>query len=106
MHQAVLAQEAIEALNVRAGGIYVDGRFGRGGHSREILARLGPQGRLIALDRDPQAAEAARAIDDPRFSFYRRKFSELDQVLGGTPVHGMLFDLGVSSPQLDDPARG
>ncbi len=87
-------------------GTYLDGTFGRGGHSRAILARLGPQGRLIALDRDPQAEEAARAIADPRFSFYRRKFSQLDEVLAGKRVDGMLFDLGVSSPQLDDPARG
>jgi 16S rRNA (cytosine1402-N4)-methyltransferase len=106
VHLPVLASEALDGLSIRPAGTYLDGTFGRGGHSREILARLGPQGRLIALDRDPQAAEAARAMDDPRFSFYRRKFSELDQVLGGTPVHGMLFDLGVSSPQLDDPARG
>jgi 16S rRNA (cytosine1402-N4)-methyltransferase len=104
MHEPVLASEAIEALAVRPEGTYVDGTFGRGGHSRLILERLGPAGRLIALDRDPQAAEAARAIGDARFSFFRAKFSELSMVPGG--VQGMLFDLGVSSPQLDDPARG
>jgi len=104
MHEPVLAREAIEALAVRPDGIYVDGTFGRGGHSRLILERLGPHGRLIALDRDPQAAEAAREIGDPRFSFFKAKFSELSMVPHG--VHGMLFDLGVSSPQLDDPARG
>jgi 16S rRNA (cytosine1402-N4)-methyltransferase len=104
MHEPVLAREAIEALAVRPDGIYVDGTFGRGGHSRLILERLGPAGRLIALDRDPQAAEAARAIGDPRFSFFKAKFSELEMVPSG--VLGMLFDLGVSSPQLDDPARG
>jgi 16S rRNA (cytosine1402-N4)-methyltransferase len=104
MHEPVLAREAIEALAVRPDGIYVDGTFGRGGHSRLILERLGPSGRLIALDRDPQAAEAARAIVDRRFSFFRAKFSELEMVPSG--VQGMLFDLGVSSPQLDDPARG
>ena len=104
MHQPVLAQEAIEALAIRPGGLYVDGTFGRGGHSRLILERLGPSGRLIALDRDPQAAEAARGIGDARFSFFKARFSELSMV----PAHadGMLFDLGVSSPQLDDPGRG
>jgi 16S rRNA (cytosine1402-N4)-methyltransferase len=104
MHEPVLAQEAINALAVRPDGVYVDGTFGRGGHSRLILERLGPTGRLIALDRDPQAAEAARAIGDARFSFFKAKFSELEMVPSG--VQGMLFDLGVSSPQLDDPARG
>ncbi|HEU4925197.1 MAG TPA: 16S rRNA (cytosine(1402)-N(4))-methyltransferase RsmH [Burkholderiales bacterium] len=104
MHEPVLAGEAIEALAVRPDGIYVDGTFGRGGHSRLILERLGPAGRLIALDRDPQAAEAARAIGDARFRFFKAKFSELEMVPSG--VQGMLFDLGVSSPQLDDPARG
>ncbi|HSA88459.1 MAG TPA: 16S rRNA (cytosine(1402)-N(4))-methyltransferase RsmH [Burkholderiales bacterium] len=104
MHEPVLAREAIEALAVRPEGTYVDGTFGRGGHSRLILERLGPSGRLIALDRDPQAAEAARAIADARFSFFKAKFSQLETVPAG--VQGMLFDLGVSSPQLDDPARG
>ena len=104
MHQPVLAREVMEALAVRPDGIYVDGTFGRGGHSRLILERLGPAGRLIALDRDPQAAEAARAIGDARFRFFKAKFSELEMVPSG--VQGMLFDLGVSSPQLDDPARG
>jgi 16S rRNA (cytosine1402-N4)-methyltransferase len=104
MHEPVLAREVIEALAVRPDGIYVDGTFGRGGHSRLILERLGPSGRLIALDRDPQAAEAARAIGDPRFSFFKAKFSDLEMV--PSAVQGMLFDLGVSSPQLDDPARG
>ena len=103
-HQPVLAREAIDALAVQPDGIYVDGTFGRGGHSRLILERLGAAGRLIALDRDPQAAEAARAIGDARFSFFKAKFSELSMVPAG--VQGMLFDLGASSPQLDDPARG
>jgi 16S rRNA (cytosine1402-N4)-methyltransferase len=109
MHQPVLAREAIEALALRAGGIYVDGTFGRGGHSRLILERLGPQGRLIALDRDPEAARAASQIADPRFTFVQTNFSHLSRALddaGAATVHGMLFDLGVSSPQLDDPARG
>jgi 16S rRNA (cytosine1402-N4)-methyltransferase len=109
MHQAVLAQEAIEALNVRADGIYVDGTFGRGGHSRLILERLGPQGRLIALDRDPHAAAAAAQIGDSRLTFVHTNFASLSRALddaGAAAVHGMLFDLGVSSPQLDEPERG
>jgi 16S rRNA (cytosine1402-N4)-methyltransferase len=104
MHEPVLAREAIEALAIRPDGVYVDGTFGRGGHTRLILERLGPNGRLIALDRDPQAAEAARAISDARFTFFKARFSDLSMVASG--VQGMLFDLGVSSPQLDDPARG
>ena len=109
MHTSVLTTEAIEALALRADGTYVDGTFGRGGHSREILKRLGPAGRLVALDRDPQAAAAAREISDPRFIFIKEAFSKLSAVLDAQGVeraHGMLFDLGVSSPQLDDPQRG
>src|SRR5437879_8652726 len=106
MHQPVLLNEAIEALAIRPEGTYVDGTFGRGGHSRAILERLGPQGRLIALDRDPQAEQAARAIHDPRFRFCRIQFSALAQTLEGRLADGMLFDLGVSSPQLDDARRG
>jgi len=105
VHIPVLAAEALAALAIRADGTYVDGTFGRGGHSRAILAQLGPQGRLVALDRDPQAAEEARTIRDPRFSFFHLRFSQLSQAVPGE-VQGMLFDLGVSSPQLDDPARG
>ncbi len=107
MHRPVLVCEALEALAVRQDGIYLDGTFGRGGHSRAILERLGPSGRLIALDRDPEAEQAARSISDPRFSFIRTRFGNLSRALEGMPlVHGMLFDLGVSSPQIDDPARG
>jgi len=108
-HRAVLLEEAVAALAVRPAGIYMDATFGRGGHSRAILARLGPSGRLIALDRDPAAVAAARAIADPRFSITHAPFSELSRVLdaqGAPLVHGVLADLGVSSPQLDDPARG
>ena len=104
MHRPVLEQEAVAALALKAAGTYVDGTFGRGGHSRAILARLGPAGRLIALDRDPEAAAAAREIADPRFSFFRTAFSDLSAL--PPRVDGMLFDLGVSSPQIDDPARG
>ncbi len=108
-HRPVLAAEAIEALSIRPEGTYVDGTFGRGGHSRAILERLGPRGRLIALDRDPAAVAAAASITDPRFSISHARFGALAQALdalGVGQVQGMLFDLGVSSPQLDDPARG
>src|ERR1051325_6886383 len=109
MHEPVLLQEALAALAIRPGGAYVDGTFGRGGHSSAILDRLGPDGRLIALDRDPEAEAAAHALKDSRFRFFRMAFSSLSQALdaAGLPLaDGMLFDLGVSSPQLDDPARG
>src|SRR5712692_7696349 len=106
MHEPVLLNEAIGALAIRPDGVYLDGTFGRGGHSRAILGQLGPHGSLIALDRDPAAERAAREIRDPRFSFFRTAFSALAQALGERKVQGMLFDLGVSSPQLDDAARG
>jgi 16S rRNA (cytosine1402-N4)-methyltransferase len=106
VHIPVLAHEAIAALAIRPEGTYLDGTFGRGGHSTAILSQLGPAGRLIALDRDPDAEQAARAVSDSRFSFHRTAFSNLAQVLRGQTVHGALFDLGVSSPQLEDPARG
>lgn len=106
MHQPVLAEEVIAALAIRPAGLYVDGTFGRGGHSRAILDRLDSQGRLIALDRDPEAEEAARGIADARFTFFRMNFSSLSDALGDARAHGMLFDLGVSSPQLDDAQRG
>src|ERR1051325_11340666 len=104
MHEPVLLNEAIEALAIRPDGTYVDATFGRGGHSRAILERLAPNGRLIALDRDPQAEAAAHAINDARFTFARTAFSALGAVLAERSVQGVLFDLGVSSPQLDDPA--
>ena len=106
MHEPVLLSEAIEALAIRADGLYLDGTFGRGGHSRAILERLGPAGRLISLDRDPAAESEARSIGDARFTFVRARFSALGEVLAGRRAHGMLFDLGVSSPQLEDPGRG
>ncbi|MCA3218206.1 MAG: 16S rRNA (cytosine(1402)-N(4))-methyltransferase RsmH [Burkholderiales bacterium] len=111
-HQTVLASAAVVHLvpdASAASGIYVDGTFGRGGHSRLILERLAPQGRLIALDRDPQAAAAAQAIADPRFRFAHARFSRMTSTLadmGVTRVNGILLDIGVSSPQIDDPARG
>ncbi len=108
-HRPVLLSEAVGALAIRADGIYVDATFGRGGHSQAILDALGPHGRLVALDRDPEAIEAARRIADPRFSIAHAHFSELDPVLadlGIAQVDGVLFDLGVSSPQIDDASRG
>jgi len=107
-HRTVLLAEAVGALNVRQEGVYVDATFGRGGHSRAILAQLGPQGRLIALDRDPQAV-AAGDWSDARFSLVHAPFSRLGEVLreeGVGAIDGALLDLGVSSPQLDDAGRG
>jgi len=109
MHVTVLLHEAVDALAVQGGGIYVDGTFGRGGHSREVLARLEASGRLIALDRDPAAIAAGHSIDDPRLTLVHAPFSELGLVLdrlGIGGVDGVLLDLGVSSPQLDDADRG
>jgi len=110
-HLPVLLRQAVDALEIasRLDGTFVDATFGRGGHSRLILERLGVRGRLIAIDRDPDAIRAAREIRDPRFVPVHARFSELEATLdalrtGG--VEGVLFDLGVSSPQLDDPRRG
>ena len=112
-HQPVLLGESIAALRIRADGLYVDGTFGRGGHSAAILAQLGPRGRLVALDRDPEAVAAGlrwkAATGDARFEIVHTRFSRLGEVLdarGLGQVDGVLLDLGVSSPQLDDPARG
>jgi len=108
-HATVLAQEATEALSIRPDGIYVDCTFGRGGHSRLILEQMGKGGRLIALDRDPEAVTAGRAIHDPRFAMVYSAFSEVSTVLQGkgvTGVDGLLLDLGVSSPQIDEGHRG
>ena len=110
-HIPVLRDAVLEGLAVRADGFYVDGTFGRGGHSAVILGHLGPHGRLLALDRDPEAAAAAAAFaDDPRFSFERAPFSTMaDTVRRRSPERGpdgVLLDLGVSSPQLDNPERG
>ncbi len=108
-HVPVLLDEAVAAVVVRADAYVVDGTFGRGGHSRALLRALGPDGRVLALDRDPAAAAAAGAITDPRFAFRRAWFSELPVVLaqvGVAAIDGLLLDLGVSSPQLEDPERG
>jgi 16S rRNA (cytosine1402-N4)-methyltransferase len=108
-HTAVLLERAVEELKVRADGVYVDCTFGRGGHSRLILSRLGSRGRLIALDRDPDAVKAGGTIGDERFTMLHGAFGRLTELLakaGIERVDGILLDLGVSSPQLDDPARG
>ena len=108
-HTTVLLQEAVQALAVRADGKYLDGTFGRGGHSRAILAALGESGRLYALDRAPQAAQAAASVADARFRFARSPFSAMDTAfadVGAASLDGVLLDLGVSSPQLDQAARG
>lgn len=108
-HVTVLLEEAVAALDIKADGCYVDATYGRGGHSRLILQRLGPQGRLIALDRDITAVRAAAFIDDARFSIVHSHFSALKQVLseaGVGCVHGVLLDLGISSPQIDEGERG
>ncbi|MHB8167675.1 MAG: 16S rRNA (cytosine(1402)-N(4))-methyltransferase RsmH, partial [Sulfuricella sp.] len=108
-HKTVLLQEAVESLNSRPDGVYVDCTFGRGGHSRLILEKLGERGRLIALDRDLAGVEEARKITDPRFQIVHSSFSRLRDVLKAldvAQVDGVLLDLGVSSPQLDEAARG
>ena len=108
-HVPVLLAEAVEALAIDPAGTYVDATFGRGGHARAILDALGARGHLIAIDRDPAAAASAAALDDPRFAFRRAWFSELPDVLAAlriVAVDGVLLDLGVSSAQLDDAARG
>ncbi len=110
-HTTVLLHEAIDALVTDVHGTYVDATYGRGGHSRLLLARLSPQARLIALDRDPQAVAAARALADAdaRFHILHANFAQLRDALAAMGIHkiaGLLLDLGVSSPQIDDPARG
>ncbi|HKO87943.1 MAG TPA: 16S rRNA (cytosine(1402)-N(4))-methyltransferase RsmH [Burkholderiales bacterium] len=108
-HKAVLLEEAVNGLAIRAGGIYVDATFGRGGHSREILRRLDATGKLIALDRDAEAVASAGAIEDDRFVVRHARFGELRRLLDGLKVKqvdGVLLDLGISSPQIDVAERG
>ncbi|MBP5986983.1 MAG: 16S rRNA (cytosine(1402)-N(4))-methyltransferase RsmH [Azonexus sp.] len=108
-HVTVLLEEAVGALAIKADGTYVDATFGRGGHSRRILSSLNDQGRLVALDRDPQAIAAGAAIGDSRFVLVHRAFGELAEAAGEAgvgEVDGVLFDVGVSSPQIDDGERG
>ena len=112
-HVSVLLREAVDALVTDGDGTYVDGTFGRGGHAREVLARLSPRGRLVAIDRDPDAVASAAAdaalAADPRFTIHHAPFSQMAATLrqlGIDAVDGILLDLGVSSPQLDDAGRG
>ncbi|MDU3157565.1 MAG: 16S rRNA (cytosine(1402)-N(4))-methyltransferase RsmH [Hafnia alvei] len=109
-HKTVLLDEAVNGLNLRSNGLYIDGTFGRGGHSRLILSQLGPEGRLVAIDRDPQAIAAAAEITDPRFSIVHGPFSDMASYVRELglegQINGVLLDLGVSSPQLDDAERG
>jgi 16S rRNA (cytosine1402-N4)-methyltransferase len=108
-HTTVLLTEAVQALVTQAGGVYVDGTFGRGGHARAVLQALGPQGRLVAFDRDPEAVAAAASITDPRFAIRHGNFGDMAAELaamGISQLDGVLLDLGISSPQIDNPARG
>ena len=111
VHQSVLLDEAINGLAIKLDGCYIDGTFGRGGHSTAILAHLGPEGRLIAIDHDPEAIAYGQAAfsHEPRLHLERGSFADMktiaDQIVN-KPVDGVLLDLGVSSPQLDDATRG
>lgn len=111
-HIPVLLNECMDGLNIKADGVYIDGTFGRGGHSRQILSKLGPNGRLIGLDRDLTAVAVGRELEqeDPRFSIIHTPFSRLAEVCAQLDivgkVDGILLDIGVSSPQLDDGQRG
>ncbi|GAB1670932.1 16S rRNA (cytosine(1402)-N(4))-methyltransferase RsmH [Mannheimia haemolytica] len=109
-HITVLLHEAVDGLAIKPNGIYIDGTFGRGGHSRLILSKLGENGRLIATDRDPRAIAEAQTISDPRFQIEHTAFSaipELCERMGLVgKIDGILLDLGVSSPQLDEAERG
>lgn len=112
LHRTVLLDEAVNALAIdgaRRDGVYLDGTFGRGGHSRKILEQLGERGRLITFDKDPLAIATANTITDPRFTIVHDSFATLDEALaaqGVTQVDGVLMDLGISSPQVDDATRG
>ena len=106
-HVSVLLAESVSALSVRADGSYLDGTFGRGGHSREVLSLLSPSGQLIAVDKDPEAEASAKAFaGDSRFRFVAGSFADISNFVSDGSLDGILLDLGVSSPQLDDAARG
>jgi 16S rRNA (cytosine1402-N4)-methyltransferase len=111
-HRPVLLSETVEALAIKADGFYLDGTFGRGGHSGEILKKLGDSGKLLALDQDPQAIEEARQkfVDDSRFEIVQENFSNMEDIIKSRgmmqQLDGVLLDIGVSSPQLDDASRG
>ena len=108
-HFSVLLHEAVDALNVRPSGTYLDGTFGRGGHSKEILKKLGKDGRLIAVDKDADAVLAANYLTKENFHIVHGSFADITRILSGyqiAEIDGVLLDLGVSSPQLSDPSRG
>jgi 16S rRNA (cytosine1402-N4)-methyltransferase len=109
-HQSVMLEEVLEMLPTRADGLYVDATFGRGGHSRALLDRLGPMARLVGIDQDPEAVAIGEQLEraDARFRIVAGRFDCLDQIVAteGRLIDGLLMDLGVSSPQLDDAARG
>lgn len=109
-HRPVLLQQALAYLDIKPNGAYIDATFGRGGHSQAILRALDDRGQLIVFDWDPQAQKAAEAIEDPRFQFYPHAFTEIadtiDHLQLTGSIDGLLMDLGVSSPQLDNPERG
>ena len=104
-HTTVMLKEAVEALDVQAEATYVDTTFGRGGHAKRILETLSPKGKLIVFDKDPQAIAVAQAMNDPRVDIRHQGFAALSQ-LPSNSVAGVLMDLGVSSPQIDNPERG
>ncbi|MFY8104448.1 MAG: 16S rRNA (cytosine(1402)-N(4))-methyltransferase RsmH, partial [Ramlibacter sp.] len=104
-HTTVLLKEAVAALVTRPDGTYVDATFGRGGHSRLILSQLSPQGRLVAFDKDPEAIAEAGRIQDARLTIRHQGFRDIGELAVGS-VSGVLMDLGVSSPQIDNPGRG
>ncbi len=109
IHVTVLLEEAVDALNIKPSGTYIDGTFGRGGHSKKILSKLSKTGRLFALDRDLAAIETGKQIQDARFNISHRHFSEINQLATDnnlTHVDGILLDLGISSPQIDEGERG
>ncbi len=112
IHDSVLLEEAVDALDIEGGrvdGVYLDGTFGRGGHSRLILSRLGKKGRLVAFDKDPEAIRVANDIADSRFEIVHGSFADLDRVLqerGIAVIDGILLDLGISSPQIEEASRG
>ena len=111
-HRPVLLDEAVGALAIRNDGVYLDGTFGRGGHSEKILSYLGPQGRLLAMDQDPRAIEEAQQkfANEPRFEIVQKNFEKMQEFVAAKgltqKVDGVLLDIGVSSPQLDDASRG
>ena len=108
-HITVLLNEAIDALNIKPSGTYIDGTFGRGGHSRLILSKLDKAGSLFAIDRDLAAIETGKQLQDSRFNISHRHFSEINQLVTSnhlTQVDGILLDLGISSPQIDEGERG